>query len=247
MLASVVLGLSAAVVLSTRYAGSQPTAKALVSLQSTTPGAQQIGHGHISGTFIAGQFQGGGSSLIGLNASSLASGTLADARLSSNVALLAAPQTFSGAKTCSTAPSFTGAGVPFSVSSSTLVPNLNADRLDGLDSTAFLQSIPVPLALSGNTPAAVISASNNSVSPGSAGVAGVSYGATGITYGGYFQSDSNAGRGVTGWASSASGATFGGWFRSDSNGGFGVYAEATSTAGTNFGVLGKSSGPAGVG
>ncbi len=71
------------------------------------------------------------------NAANLTSGTLPDARLSTNVTTLAGPQTFSGVKTFGAAPAFVAAGAPFSVSSSTVVTNLNADLLDGLNSTAF--------------------------------------------------------------------------------------------------------------
>ncbi|GJQ29528.1 MAG: hypothetical protein HBSAPP03_14120 [Phycisphaerae bacterium] len=71
------------------------------------------------------------------NASSLSTGTLADARLSSNVTLLSSSQTFTGSKTFATSPAFTAAGAPFTVASSTMVTNLNADLLDGLSSAAF--------------------------------------------------------------------------------------------------------------
>lgn len=70
------------------------------------------------------------------NAANL-TGTLADARLSANVTTLSGSQTFSGAKSFSAAPAFTAAGVPFTVSSSTKVSGLNADLIDGLDSSAF--------------------------------------------------------------------------------------------------------------
>ncbi len=73
------------------------------------------------------------------NATNIDSGTLADARLSGNVALLGGTQTFTGIKTFSIKPSFTAAGTPFTVSNSTLVTNLNADLLDGLNSTVFAQ------------------------------------------------------------------------------------------------------------
>lgn len=72
-----------------------------------------------------------------LNASNINAGTIADTRLSSNVTTLSGAQTFSGAKTFSSAPVFSSAGAPFVVSSTTRVGNLNADLLDGLDSTAF--------------------------------------------------------------------------------------------------------------
>lgn len=56
-------------------------------------------------------FTGSGAGLTGLNASNIASGTLDDARLSSNIGLLAGAQTFTGAKTFSNAGNvFTGNG-----------------------------------------------------------------------------------------------------------------------------------------
>ncbi|HYF15877.1 MAG TPA: hypothetical protein VD971_12480 [Phycisphaerales bacterium] len=94
-----------------------------------------------SNTFTAAvsapSFAGSGASLTSLNASNLSAGTLADARLSGNVALLNAAQIFSAPKTFSSAPSFTAAGSPFTVASTSLVANLNADLLDGLSSGAF--------------------------------------------------------------------------------------------------------------
>ncbi|MBX3383266.1 MAG: hypothetical protein KF864_07135 [Phycisphaeraceae bacterium] len=71
-----------------------------------------------------------------LNAANL-TGTLPDARLSTNVTTLSGSQVFSGSKTFSSPPAFSAAGSPFNVSSTTRVNNLNADLLDGLDSTAF--------------------------------------------------------------------------------------------------------------
>ena len=73
------------------------------------------------------------------NAANLSAGTLTDLRLSTNVALLNNAQTFSAAKTFGVAPFFTAAGSPFSVSSTTLVANLNADLLDG-QGAAFYQN-----------------------------------------------------------------------------------------------------------
>jgi hypothetical protein len=75
------------------------------------------------------------------NAANL-TGTLSDARLSSNVTTLAGAQTFSGVKTFGAAPAFNaaGGGAPFTVSSATRVTSLNADLLDGLDASAFALS-----------------------------------------------------------------------------------------------------------
>ena len=55
----------------------------------------------VEGAVTATSFNGSGASLTSLNATNISSGTLADARLSSNVALLTGTQTFSGAKTFS--------------------------------------------------------------------------------------------------------------------------------------------------
>jgi hypothetical protein len=83
-------------------------------------------------------FTGSGSSLTSLNAGNLSSGTVSDLRLSANVDLLSLPQTFAVTKTFNMAPSFAaGAGAPFTVASSTLVVNLNADMLDGSHGSAF--------------------------------------------------------------------------------------------------------------
>ena len=77
------------------------------------------------------------------NASNLASGTLADARLSGNISTLTGVQTFTGSKSFSTPPTFTAGGAPFIVLSNARVANLNADLLDGLDSTAFAPVVHV--------------------------------------------------------------------------------------------------------
>ncbi len=180
------------------------------------------------------------------NASNTNAGTLADARLSANVATLQTNQTFTGGKAFSAAPAFTAGGTPFTVNSSTLVTNLNADFLDGLDSTAFLQSIPVPLTLSG-AGVHVIKGDNTSSASGVSGVYGVSSAATGASYGGRFESASNSGRGAYGWASAASGTTYGVYGRSDSPSGRGVYGHAVATSGDARGVFGVSNSTAGLG
>ena len=70
---------------------------AYIQLQGTTPGSAQTGNINITGTAIAGNFSGNGSALSNLNASNLASGSVADVRLSANVPLLnAATNNFTG-------------------------------------------------------------------------------------------------------------------------------------------------------
>lgn len=64
-----------------------------------------------TGTVTAGTFSGSGASLTALNGTQVTTGTIADARLSTNVSLLNVAQTITGAKTFSSASnSFTGVG-----------------------------------------------------------------------------------------------------------------------------------------
>ena len=86
-------------------------------LTGTVPASQ------ISGTYsngvnfsngtnsFTGNFSGNGINLTNLNASNLATGTVADTRLSANVDLLGANQTFSGTKTFSAPATFNGANI----------------------------------------------------------------------------------------------------------------------------------------
>lgn len=133
----------------------------------------------------------------------------------------------------------------------TAAPNalfsLNAGRLDGLDSTAFLQSIPLPLTLSGTSATHIIRGENASTSSGASGIKGLATGATGLTYGGYFASDSTGGRGVYAEATAASGSAFGVYGQSDSTSGRGVYGQTTAATGTNYGVYGRSDSTSGRG
>lgn len=89
----------------------------------------------VNGTVTASAFSGNGAGLASLDATNLGSGTVNDSRLSANVALLNASQTFSGI------PAFnggiSGSSAPFSVDSTFVVANLNADLLDGQTGTYY--------------------------------------------------------------------------------------------------------------
>lgn len=107
---------------------------------------------HVAGEVTATGFHGGGAGLAGVNADRLdghdstefalaahvhsaadvTTGTLADARLSNNVPLEDTPNTFTALNTFSPA-----SGAPFAVGGANKVANLNADLLDGLDSTSL--------------------------------------------------------------------------------------------------------------
>jgi hypothetical protein len=98
--------------------------------------------------------------------------------------------------------------------------SMNADKLDGLDSTAFLQSVPNPLSLSGTNATSILSGQNASVTDSSAGVMGRSTAASGSTFGVFGQSDSPSGNGVQGLHSATTGLGAGivGTTSSNSNG-----------------------------
>lgn len=254
----------------------------VVRLQDSTPGTAQAGSANLTGTMKAGQFQGGGAGISGVNAdlldglnssafaaashthsaSAIVSGTLNDARLSSNVPLLGNTQGWSGRN------SFTHTMNIFAGDGSGLT-GVNADRLDGLDSTAFLTSIPNPLSLVGTQGGLpIIKGENLSAAAGSSGVqgtaAGSGYGAygqsvsgrgvfgwatsaTGVNHGVFGQSDSTSGRGVNGFATAASGTTYGGVFQSDSPTGRGVFGYANADSGVNMGGYFDSDSSAGYG
>ncbi len=216
-----------------------------INLQASHPGTMQTGHGNISGVMKANTFTtstmgisspgffGIGSGLTALNASNISSGTLADARLSGNVDLLNTVQTYSASKSFTVAPSFNAAGSPFFVAGNTLVANLNADLLDGLSSSSFLQSIPNPLVVTGTNLVQIIRGENDH-SAGT-GVYGLSTAATGSNNGVRGTSESTTGRGVYGTATAASGANFGGYFQSDSTSGRGIFGRTTAGTGFNYG------------
>ncbi len=118
------------VVLSPRRAIA-PTPYALYSLQA---GGAATASTAINATQLGGQ-----PAAFYLNAANLSTGVLADERLSANVTTLNSGQTFTATKTFSAPPLFASTGSPFTVSSSTVVTNLNVDLLDGMSSASFGQ------------------------------------------------------------------------------------------------------------
>jgi len=156
----------------------------------------------------------------------------------------------------------------------TAAPNalfaLNADQLDGLDSSAFLQSIPVPLTLSGTSATHIIRGNNSSNSSqtvgvfgqttgtgGGFGIQGQQRGGAGVvpTVGAGVFGTSNSGIGTAGFSNTgdamyaitlgASGVTHGLTAESRSTSGIGVRGTATAATGTTYGVYGQSDSSAG--
>lgn len=247
LIATLIVAALSGIALFSTIAESQPIATAVVVLQPTTPGWTQTGHANLNGTLIAGQFQGVGTNLTGLNATNIGTGTLADARLSGNVARLPGAQTFTGVKTFSAPPSFAAAGAPFSVTSSALVPNLNADRLDGLDSSAFLQSIPNPLTLSGNNSSHIIRGENASTASNSSSISGVSTAGSGATIGVHGEVHSGSGIGVYGRNNGLAGSAIGIQGESASTAGIAIFGFSSADSGNTQGVQGRSLSPTGQG
>lgn len=120
---------------------------------------------------------------------------------------------------------------------------VNADRLDGIDSTSFLQSIPVPLTLSGNTAAGqgVIQASNSSSLGFTAGVVGRATSGAGDGCGLIGLTAAPLGSGVFGKADATTGQTYGGKFLSNSIQGVGAYGEVS-----NANILNEACGVKGL-
>lgn len=121
--------------------------------------------------------------------------------------------------------------------------SVNAAQLNGLSSTAFLQSVPVPLSLTGLSPTSILRVENTSVDWDSTAILGVSSGANGFKYGIYGQALNSAGTGVYGEGGNTG-------VEGRSTLGFGVYGTGhygVLAQGTYIGILGQSSGTDGAG
>jgi len=104
---------------------------------------------NFAGYVNASSFAGNGAGLTSLNAGNIAAGTLGDARLSTNVALLSGSQTFSGAK------AFTNPANSFSG---------NGSGLTGLNASSLSSGTLADARLSGNV--ALLNGSNTFSNPG---------------------------------------------------------------------------------
>ncbi|MBX7133205.1 MAG: hypothetical protein K1X67_11060 [Fimbriimonadaceae bacterium] len=165
------------------------TSKGVVVLQATTPGTAQVGHANVNGTVRAGQFVGGGAGVTGVNASQLGGlaanqyGLLNNNNTWTGINGFSSPSnSFTGVGTGLTALNASNLGsgtVPggrltgtygnaltFNNAANSFTGNgagltgVNADLLDGINSTAFLQAVPNPLILSGNSNSGLIQLSN---------------------------------------------------------------------------------------
>jgi hypothetical protein len=136
----------------TTFTGSGANLTSLNASQLTTgtvPDARLIGTYtgisiNTTGIITATSFTGSGANLTTLNASNISSGTLNNARLPSNISI-------SGISTASRFVSTVSTGTaPLTVSSSTLVTNLNADLLDGQQGSYYLDTSSTAQTKTGN-------------------------------------------------------------------------------------------------
>ncbi len=235
------------------------TPYALHALNASISGTQG---GAVSFTNAANTYAGSGALLGNLNAASISSGTLGGAHLagaySNALTLNNASNAFTG--------SFTGNGAALT--------NVDAQTLDGIDSSAFLQSIPSPLALTSTSVNGTIRGTNTSTAAGVSGVYGIASAGNLENYGVYGESTSGFGYGVRGVANSSneqtpSAGVFGSSTGvgglgvrgdaygnlgigvqgtvSDVNASAGVFGSVTATTGTASGVLGISEAASGRG
>jgi hypothetical protein len=120
--------------------------------------------------------------------------------LSSSVfAQLGGNQTFTGANAFSNAPDFNVAqGIaPFTVASTTKVVNLNADTVDGLDSTAFAPAVHDHAGGAWTTPAgAGLTVTTTSAVAGAVGLFGIASNASVTNFGVYGSTNSPTGYGL---------------------------------------------------
>ena len=107
---------------------------------------------------------------------------------------------------------------------------LDADLLDGTDSTGFVSTAGDDMT---GTLSVIATGATYALYAEEQSTSGYSHGL-------YAQSNSTSGTGVTGYATATSGTTYGVYGESNSASGFGVYGRASDTSGTNWGVLGKS-------
>ena len=154
---------------------------------------------------------------------------------------------------------------PLAVTSTTAVPNLNADMLDGLHAANFgtlganvfvgnqavTGNVSATGSVSGGSGSFTCSASSTCMTVTQNGTGMGLYAestpASGTTFGLYAKSSSSSGRGVTGYASATSGLTFGVRGQADSTSGYGLYGSAPAVTGGTYGVLGFVASDQGVG
>lgn len=120
----------------------------------------------------------------------------------------------------------------------------NGSQLTNLNGSEVRTGV---ITLTGSSSTYIIRASNNDGSPNASALIGIANSPTGITYGAWAETKSNAGRALFGYASATSGATYGSYAVNNSTGGRAAFGLAQATNGTNYGGWFQSNSPIGVG
>lgn len=245
------LTLLAVALLPSMRAESQPQAKGLVQLQSSTPGIGQAGHMRIGGTGLFGAVGigvlqpayalevAGGTSMLGFHMPvDAGAGRVLTSDADGNGSWAPLPDPVDVLWQSS------GANIYFSTGNVGI----------GLTSPTFPLTVTTPA--SGRVISATHTATSGiasgvfgqiSTTSGGHGVFGLANSSSGTTYGVYGQSNSTSGTGVYGTAPASSGTTYGGRFLNSSSGGIGVFGWAESPSGATRGVFGQSSSASGIG
>lgn len=122
---------------------------------------------------------------------------------------------------------------------------LDADRLDGMDSSAFLTEVPVPLTLSGSLAGPLVHVVSTSSTVGAVGLqvdTSVSALSTAIRA----TTASGAGAAVSGAATAAGGSAIGGSFSTSCSSGVGVLGVSTASSGNGIGGEFRVQSPSGT-
>lgn len=120
----------------------------------------------------------------------------------------------------------------------------NGSQLTNLDAGEVRTGV---LTLTGSSSTYIVRASNNDGSPNASALIGLANSPTGVTYGAWAETKSNAGRALFGYASATTGATYGSYAVNNSNGGRAAFGLAQATSGTTYGGWFQSNSPIGVG
>lgn len=238
---------------------------ALVRLQSTTPGTAQAGHANVTGTIRAGQFQGDGSLLTGIDAASITTGVLDDSVVGPNIARRNLSNTFIGANTFQGG--FVGVGRSFQVpGSESFGVGSNNPAFDGM----YVRTASAGLPFYGYSLGGAVSAYHyvdgsdsakwKLVVGSSVPITATNNGFVGIgkmnpvarldVFGkSQFVSDGSQTDDATIFADATgtTGNNFGGWFRNASTGGTGVFGQTTAVSGTTYGGFFRTASNGGIG
>jgi hypothetical protein len=208
--------------------GSQLT---MLSASNITTGT--LYGGGLSGTYnlplaltnSGNAFAGSGMGLHTLNASNITLGTLNDARLTSNIPRINAPNVFSQNNVFG---GHLGIGTQPDQWAQVKIETPASAAVGGLVVNTMTTDIPFA------------GIQSSVYAPNAIGVEGFSFGSSGFGQGVYGISiNSPNGIGVHGYSNSATGATRGGWFRVNSTSGRALHAHAEANSGATRGVWGE--------